>query len=346
MYAHIQYYLHYAYGLNFPFTTPSLPSEQGREWHEWGMQVMLAYCLHIIRRQPHLRYEEIREESPFLRGKLLIREYFTKKFSKGKFQEFPHQQAHFVFDNTFNRLVKFTAWDICQKGYSPEIHQRAEEIYTLLSAVRLESIHWEEIDQLFDQCIQAEEKLVISFCQMYWQGLVLDSGGSTKPNFAFLLPMERVFEKFIGSFIQEHFPHLDPQEQAQLSLGTIKEQAQPAFRLRQDIYLPKENMVIEIKYKIKNQGKRPGVENPDFYQILSYGLAQSSEQLLLLYPALSNSKNNAASEVITVKSGLLKNQEITVRVFDLLVYLNKWQDLKSELDTSIIQQLRTVLPNY
>lgn len=342
IYQHLEYYLHYAYQLNLPFSRISIQPESSLGHQEWGIYLALQHALTYLKTRKVYAYIEKKQDEAFIKGKFLISEYINQKFGKGKFQEFPHLQPLFEQDNPFNRLIKYTAWDISQKDFAPSITQKAQELNFLLESISLEKSSPAEMEALYQQHSQAEEKLLISFCQLYWEGLRGFPEQSPKPHFSFLIPMEQVFEKFLGAFIQEHFPKIKMEEQLPVNLGRIKDKPSPAFRLRQDLYLPQAQIVIEIKYKLRNQGNQSGVDNPDFYQILTYGLAQNARELILLYPAPSHQTEPNSQEIL-VDSQLLKHQSIIVKVFELKMHVQESQDMKNALDVFLCKQLEKIL---
>ena len=108
--------------------------------------------------------------------------------------------------------------------------------------------------------------------------------------FAFLLPMEYVFEDFIYGFIDKEIPEI----KAKAQKSNTYLDSQNTFQLRPDLYLQtsKGAIIADTKYKIvytDDKDPKKGISQNDLYQMLAYAVRFKIQHILLFYPnTLSN----------------------------------------------------------
>ena len=173
--------------------------------------------------------------------------------------------------------------------------------------------------------------------------------------FAFLLPMEKIFEDFVTGFLDENRKDLDIHAQKQdRYLASTKDSG--VFQLIPDIFIrnnvnESNNIIIDTKYKILNQtaDSKKGVLQADMYQVISYAIRYEVSDIILLYPtSISNPENsgnvkNAGSSLACFivrdeLSNIKKEIHIKVHKFPMILEndCNDYQILKKELDYKIL----------
>ncbi len=173
--------------------------------------------------------------------------------------------------------------------------------------------------------------------------------------FAFLLPMEKIFEEFVVGFLDENRKDLDiiAQKQDQYLASTNDANV---FQLIPDIYIQNKadhtkNTIVDTKYKILNQNidLKKGVSQSDMYQVVSYAIRYEVSNIILLYPTSinnhedsSNLNNSGIPEAcFTVKdelSNIKKEIHINVHKFPMMLDhdCSDYKILKKELDFKIM----------
>src|SRR5690606_2420023 len=100
--------------------------------------------------------------------------------------------------------------------------------------------------------------------------------------FAFLLPMEYVFEDFIYGFIEKEIEVVNPKGQ---STGTYLDEAQN-FGLKPDLILDfgYKRIIADTKYKLvyyDNLDPKKGISQSDLYQMLAYAVRFGIQEIKL-----------------------------------------------------------------
>jgi len=144
---------------------------------------------------------------------------------------------------------------------------------------------------------------ILDYCRLF---LSYSSSYSYKDElkvFAFLLPMEEIFENFLYGFMDKHLrnvsgiTHIEYQK-SDLYLAQLYENGELVrpniFNLKQDIcfnYFDRE-IIIDAKYKrldTESKGsfgdaKKYGVSQSDLYQSVAYAIRRRCNTLFLVYP--------------------------------------------------------------
>jgi len=126
-----------------------------------------------------------------------------------------------------------------------------------------------------------------------------------KKSFAFLFDMNELFEKFIGKMIKESYDDVEiPKENKKFG----------KLYLRPDIILNSKKLIIDCKYKIKDDDKIASRE--DRYQMYVYANNYDNiDKTMLLYPKRFDQGKNLEKELILGKNN--KKVELLMRSIDL-----------------------------
>jgi 5-methylcytosine-specific restriction enzyme subunit McrC len=140
--------------------------------------------------------------------------------------------------------------------------------------------------------------------------------------FAFLLPMEYVFEDFIYGFIDKEIEGVNPNGQVS---GTYLDEAKN-FGLKPDLILDlgHKKIIADTKYKIvysDDKDPKNGISQSDLYQMVAYAVRFGIQEIKLLYP---NTVAMDCQQVATIqiKDTLADNKEITITAHQLPIIDN------------------------
>jgi 5-methylcytosine-specific restriction enzyme subunit McrC len=155
--------------------------------------------------------------------------------------------------------------------------------------------------------------VVLDYCKLFLSNSVTYSYKNQFQVFAFLLPMEYIFEDFILGFIERHFKKIDGianlmGQKSDLFLASLYENdvlvKNQVFNLKHDIYFEYKGkkIIADTKYKIiystnqanQNYDFKHGVSQNDLYQLASYAIRRKADQLYLIYPETISDKNEGA----------------------------------------------------
>ena len=200
-----------------------------------------------------------------------------------------------------------------------------------------------------------ELNVVLDYCKLFLSNSMVYSYKDEFEVFAFLLPMEKIFEDFVTGFLDENRKDLDIHAQKQdRYLASTKDSG--VFQLIPDIFIQNKanhtnNTIVDTKYKILNinTDSKKGVSQADMYQVISYAIRYEVSDIILLYPtSISNPENsgnvkNAGSSLACFivrdeLSNIKKEIHIKVHKFPMMLEndCNDYQILKKELDYKIL----------
>jgi len=162
-----------------------------------------------------------------------------------------------------------------------------------------------------------EFETVRDYCYLFLSNSISFNYKNDLKLFAFLLPMEYVFEDFIYGFIEKEIPEVTVKGQ----ISNTYLDHEHNFQLRPDLLLKQKGKAIiaDTKYKViysDEKDPKKGISQNDLYQMLAYAVRFNVDDIILLYP---NTVNNyqATSTTITIQDTLADNQNITVRAYQL-----------------------------
>jgi 5-methylcytosine-specific restriction enzyme subunit McrC len=332
------YWLSYCRKVKFPFSLADVSKLQFDDFLELLIYIFANFTEDIISNQPFQAYQTIGEETPFLKGRISFVEYTKNNLTTGKWQNFFCSHEPFVYDNLFNRIVKYVTKRLLAVTGNYLNQERLNEILFILNEVSDIPCSANDCDKVKLNPLFAEHKYILDLCKLYLSNQVIDLEDEDSNSFCFLLPMEYIFEDFIFGFISDKWPSLNIRSQSTNYLAL--NQGSPIFQIRNDIYIP-EKLIIDTKYKIRsnNDGLKAGVSQADLYQMVSYAISRNCSNVLLLYPEAINKLNTPATFQIP-SAMLLKNITIQVRNIDIsLPYLQ-------DADTVMISRVKDLSPLF
>jgi 5-methylcytosine-specific restriction enzyme subunit McrC len=311
----ILYWLSYCRKVKFPFSFADVSQLQFDDFLELLIYIFANFTENVISNQPFQSYQTVGEETPFLKGRISFEEYTKNNLTTGKWQNFYCNHEPFVYDNLFNRIVKYVTKRLLAVSENFLNQERLNEILFILNDVSDIPCSANDCDKVKLNPLFAEHKQILDLCRLYLSNQVIDLEDEESNNFCFLLPMEYIFEDFIFGFLSDWWPALNIRSQSTDYLALSK--GASVFQIRNDIYIP-EKLIIDTKYKIRSNdnGLKAGVAQCDLYQMISYALRRNCSSVLLLYPGTENS--SAIDTKFTIQSGMLSESiEIDVKNIDI-----------------------------
>jgi 5-methylcytosine-specific restriction enzyme subunit McrC len=307
------FWLSYCQRIRFPFSFADLSSFDFDDFLELLIYVFANYTENLISSQPYQSYQVLEEETMFLKGRLLFDAYTKNNLSTGKWQKFTCQHQPFVYDNNFNRIIKYVAKRLLNISIHFSNQEKLRCVLFLLDDVSDVQCTADDCNRIKLSPLFSEHQNILDLCKMYLSNQMIDTENPDSNNFCFLIPMEYVFEDFIFGFLNTHFQQLNFKSQSTAFLA--KSNGSNVFQIRNDIYIPS-TLIIDTKYKKRdeNDGLKAGVSQTDIYQMLAYSIARNCNNVILLYPVFCNS--NKAIPSFTIRSNNIRN-EVSIQVWDV-----------------------------
>lgn len=299
---HLLKWLSYSQRIHFPFLESSFDyTAQQHDWLEAFIFLFANYTYEVLRTSPHMAYQEITEETAFVKGRLAISEYVNKNLAKARHHKVFCTYEPFLYDNLFNRIVKHTCRFLLQITTASANKDLLENSLFLLDEVENVFCTAEDCDRVVINRMYPETERINQLCRLFLANQSYSSNSSTHNNLCILLPMEVIFEEFVFGFIEKHFKTLNAKRQAKdmyLAKTGVGFQTN-VFQMKHDILIPGK-LIIDTKYKFRTTDdvKKAGVNQSDLYQMIAYAYRRNMNEVLLLYPFNAAGFNNTVEFII------------------------------------------------
>ncbi len=313
---HILWWLSYCRKIKFPNYQASLGSTKS-DFFEVLIYLFSKYTRELLNSSIYQQYEEINREISFIKGRLNANEYINENLSKGKWHKLNCTYDAFVFDNEFNRIIKYVTKLLFKVTTNQDNKKNLREILFILDEVSDERATAEQCSGISFNPMFGKFETVRDYCQLFLTNCVSFDYKNELKLFAFLLPMEYVFEDFIFGFIDKELENVTAT--AQRSDKYLDEGER--FKLKPDLCLKigNKNLIADAKYKIvysDEKDPKKGISQNDLYQILAYAVRFKVDEIILFYPNTINQSQEEETD-LTIKDALADGKEISIRAFQL-----------------------------
>jgi len=332
---HILWWLSYCRKIKFPNYQASLGSVKS-DFFEVLIYLFSKYTRELLNTSIYQQYEEVNRELSFIKGRLNTNEYINENLSKGKWHKLNCTYDAFVFDNEFNRIIKYVTTLLFNVTSSQDSKKNLREILFILDEVSDERATAEQCSRISFNPMFGEFETVRDYCQLFLTNCISFDYKNELKLFAFLLPMEYVFEDFIFGFIDKELEKVTAK--AQRSDTYLDEEK--AFNLKPDLWLKTDHksLIADTKYKIVYSGEKDpkkGISQNDLYQMLAYAVRFEVDEIILFYPNTIKQEQEEETE-LTIKDALADGKEISIRAFQLPIINRKLleTDLATNTDLS------------
>lgn len=350
---HVLWWLSYCRKLKFPNYQTSLSSNKG-DFLEVLIYLFSKYTKELLANAVFQQYEEIDNEHSNIKGRLNTDAYINENLAKGRWHKVNCTYDSFVIDNKFNRIVKQVCKLLLNVTKDDQNKKNLREILFILDEVS--DVHYSANDCVniqFNPMFKSFET-VRDYCYLFLNNCISLNYNNNLKLFAFLLPMEYVFEDFIFGFIDKEIEAV--KAKAQSVSKSLAENG--TYQLKPDLFLEigDKNIIADTKYKIvysdENDPKN-GISQTDLYQMLAYAVRFNIADILLFYPdTITHYQSNKSS--ITILDELANNTPITIKSYQLPI-INKaifenenienvsLQELFVEVKEKLVDKLKEIL---
>ncbi|HEY1056318.1 MAG TPA: hypothetical protein VGE24_14325 [Emticicia sp.] len=310
---HILYWLIYSERIKFPFSQLPLDKQNFDNWIEALIYLYAHYTEETLSNQPYQSYQEIKEETSFLRGRLAMSEYINDNLLKARPQYFQCIYEPFLLDNQFNRIVKYVTRKLLSVSTHEINRDKLANLLFLLDEVSDCHCMAADCDLVKLNPLYSDLNTILSMSRLFLESTSINQNDSPDTNFCLLLPMEVIFEDFIFGYIQKHFSGSTPIPQKGIYLTKEK-----VFKMKTDIVLKNPSLIIDTKYKIRGITNNPkkGIAQTDMYQMLAYSFRKGISDVLLIYPT----RTEINESNFTIINPDWSEQQIRIKAIDINIY--------------------------
>ena len=172
----------------------------------------------------------------------------------------------------------------------------------------------EECSSLTFNPMFSDFETVRDYCSLFLSNSISFNYKNDLKLFAFLIPMEHLFEDFIFGFIDKELSNASVKSQMMYKfLDECK-----IFNLKPDLLIEtkdKKLFIADTKYKIiysDKSDKKEGVSQSDLYQMVSYAIRFNIQDIILFYPNIINQDEEKSSELVILDELADKKIKITI----------------------------------
>jgi len=336
---HILWWLSYCRKIKFPNYQTSLDTEKS-DFFEVLIYLFAKYTRQLLTHSIYQQYEETRREMSYVRGRLDIDRYISQNLSRARWHKVNCIFDPFVLDNRFNQIIKYVSTILINQTANDESKKYLREILFTLDEVSDTPATSKECAAIQFNPAFAEFETVRDYCQLFLDHAVSFDYKNDLKLFAFLLPMEYLFEDFIYGFIEKEVDGVKATSQA----GSKHLDENKTFALRPDLILEtKERKVIadtkyKMVYKDPNDPKN-GISQSDLYQVLAYAVRFKIEDVILLYPdTIQNDQQSSSGFVI--RDEFANQVDVKVTAWQLPVINRGFMNTKDESSRRINEKFQ------
>jgi len=337
---HILWWLSYCRKIKFPNYQASLDSAKS-DFFEVLIYLFSKYTRELLNSSIYQQYEEVNCELSFIKGRLNSNKYINENLSKGKWHKLNCTYDAFVFDNEFNRIIKYVTTLLFNVTSSQDNKKNLREILFILDEISDERATAEQCSRISFNPMFGEFETVRDYCQLFLTNCISFDYKNDLKLFAFLLPMEYVFEDFIFGFIDKELEELTAKAQRS---DTYLDEGK-AFNLKPDLWLKTDHksLIADTKSKIvysDEKDPKKGISQNDLYQMLAYAVRFEVDEIILFYPNTIKQEQNEETE-LTIKDALADGKEISIRVFQLPIINRAILETDLEAKTNLSERFES-----
>lgn len=350
---HILWWLSYCRKLKFPNYQSSL-SNMESDFFEILIYLFSKYTKELLNSSIYQQYEEINEELTFIKGQLNTHEYIRQNLGTGRWHKVNCKYDSFVMDNEFNRIIKNVTTILFNYTKSQDNKKNLREILFILDNVSDMRATAKQCKNINFNYMYKEFEIVRDYCYLFLSNCISFDYKDDLKLFAFLLPMEYVFEDFIYGFIEKEIEDIKVKSQR----SDIHLDEDKLFKLKPDLFFQINNksIIADTKYKLTYSNEvdpKKSISQNDLYQMVSYSIKFNINEILLFYPNTIINTQDKETKII-IKDYLADGKEINIKAFQLpiiniglinssLVENSSLEELFEPTKLELIKKLKQIL---
>jgi len=321
IHSHILWWLSYCRKIKFPSYQTSLGGKKS-DFFEVLIYLFSKYTRELLSSSIYQQYEEVNSELPFIKGRINTSTYINQNISKGRWHKVNCIYDAFIFDNKFNRIIKYVTTLLFNVTSSSDNKKHLREIFFILDEVSDVKVTAEDCSTIQFNPMFGEFETVRDYCSLFLSNSISFDYNNDLKLFAFLLPMEYVFEDFVFGFLDKEVDEVN----AKAQVGSKYLDVSKSFALRPDLFLKTESrsLIADTKYKViysDEKDPKKGISQTDLYQMLAYAIRFKINDIVLFYPNTINNLQKSTSE-ICIEDALAEDEVILIKAYQLPI-INK-----------------------
>jgi 5-methylcytosine-specific restriction enzyme subunit McrC len=269
--------------------------------HEWIISEFLNELAKLVRRGLRFDYDQLEEESRFLRGQL--NQTMQSRQTPDRATMFHIRHDVFTANRRENRLLKTALNYVLKLTHNANNWRLANELSHQLVDLEPYDHPTVEIPRWQAGKLMQPYKQAKPWCELIIEKLNPNFQKGLHKGIALMFPMELLFEKYVAYWLGRTLPREAKLKSQARSRHLLSHQPigsgneRPWFRLEPDILLCTQfkQSVLDTKWKLLDSSVSTseyiyGLKQSDFYQLFAYGqkYMEGKGNMMLIYPYHKN----------------------------------------------------------
>ena len=261
--------------------------------HQFLIEVKL-----VVKRGIRNDYISVKEELPFLRGRLQVAAQLRQPIGRQHLFQVEHDD--FQPNRAENRLIHSALKKVVHWAKSYENQRLANELLFVFDDIPISGNIKQDFKRWFNDRSMVHYRGLKEWCELIINEESPYSLAGNQHGLSFLFPMNDLFEEYVAKFLEKRLAH-------DFGLTEQKPQKYLAYRggkglftMKPDIVIHKDSLensisILDTKWKRIDQEKtyengsedhKRGVSQADMYQLYAYGqkYLKGSGDMFLIYP--------------------------------------------------------------
>lgn len=317
--AHILWWLSYCRKLRFPNYLSGLNTQQA-DFFEVLIYLFSKYTKELLNTTVYQRYIEVENELSFVKGRINFSTYINQNLARGRNHKVNCSYDSFEIDNPFNQCVKSVCKLLLTASKDIQNKRNLNDILFILDEVSDIAITAAECKRISFNPMFTDFETVRDYCVLFLENSVSFNYKNDLKLFAFLLPMEYVFEDFLFGFINKELEEVNAKNQLKYkSLDEAK-----TFGLKPDLLLTIGNrsIIADTKYKMvyaESTDAKKGISQNDLYQMVAYAIRYGVVDIKLFYPNTIIYETTTDLKTIEIIDELASSKKITIKAHQISI---------------------------
>ncbi len=318
----ILWWLTYTTKIKFPKNLTSLDKLEKHSFLEVMIWLFATYTKETLNNNLYQNYIDVEDETTFVKGQFMFNEYINQHLARARWDKVYCRYDSFEFDNYFNRIIKYVSNQLLNFTSNAETKRYLQDIVFILSEVSDERFTIEDCRKVKLNHFQNEFETILEYCKLFLANSITLNYHNNLNVFAFLIPMEKLFEEFVFGFIEKEFKDVTNLKIEKQASG-VNLTEQNGYQLKPDLkisYNGKEYLA-DTKYKIIHDSDKKLSQN-DLYQMVAYAIRYECKDIMLFYPKYYEKLDMSKLEIVDMFSGT----KINIHPHQLPIKINEYKN--------------------
>lgn len=247
------------------------------------VSIFARRLLDTLQSQPHREYTTVEEVLGSVRGRI----DFNRYTNPATMHRIPCVFNERTVDNTLNQTLRYVSHLLSGTVAVDTTFSRLRNIVEELDGVSLCPVDLQQVDGIVFNRLNEQYKPYIDLCKLFLRDSGVTLQHSSFETFTFVVPMEKLFEKFIATALELErniLPGAKLRIQPYIGPIAVRDNGRPLFEMKPDIIVEigGRRFVVDTKYKIISGPS--DIQEGDVYQMYAYASRCEADGVLLLYP--------------------------------------------------------------